>query len=513
MRSINPNIKALELSLNERNIHFKAHSLVLLLESFYTDFFAKAGTKKVGFDVEKSAPEFAKLLESYFEGLNRLKFNRIFKLEDLKSVEGIDQKENYYEHLEQQGYLVHSLVENQYYEDKKNLEPDIFSFKLLPEEYLSVGTERAKVLDSLQKKLEKQSEVNHYRYHHTLNMVKSFSAVINRDYELFLRLDDVALRRGETPLTKNQFLKICDVWDSLLVELERDFNGPSFEKEKNKMILFFLILLLTHDMGIRHPTDDAGHAERSGKACKKVLAGFNFSRNEAVLAEVINANHQYLGDLSIGEGTFAYYKQLLQELDDNGVTDGWRKHFFKLLWLLSMIDINEAHGGFLSRQKFDFLQGLQEEQGYELKLQNKKLKEERIKLLEQNYMESRIEAGEVDPLFAEVYLQYFIDFLKTTGPDKAKAFLDEKDAVRLINRITELFKLTKVSSFKPYKFITFTKRASGKQGLKVIAEIAGVLESGKITVTDAERGEGFFLGYRFRVSYPYLYIDNEILFK
>jgi len=232
-----------------------------------------------------------------------------------------------------------------------------------------------------------------------------------------------------------------------------------------------------------------------------------------VLAEIINGNHQYLGDLSIGEGTFSYYLELIRDLHNNQLTGGWQKYFFKLLWLLSIIDINEAYGGFMSHQKFEFLKDLYQEKGYMDILTNKSVKKERIKLLNQNYTKRELDHKKIMDGFEEVYLQYFIDFYKTAGAEESPAVMDEEQGTLLVNRVTELAKLTRVPGFKPYKFITFTKRAQGKQGAKVITEMAARLKDGKIEVIDAEQGEGFFLGYRFSVNYPYLFIDNEVLFK
>lgn len=268
--------------------------------------------------------------------------------------------------------------------------------------------------------------LNTSRYDHTIRLLNSFYQVIEDDYQSFRHLDPQAQAKGLHPLTQSQFNHLRNL---LLA------NTASSEDRH-----YLFLLLLTHDYGAIY--GNSRHFIKSGELCPTDFLADGFSSDQARLSGLLNGNHSYLGDLFLGEGTVTYGLDLLQSVEKSPMNP---TQFWERLFLLNALDIHSTLSGFLSREKYHYLQEVQQA--------------DNLKALEHQWAAVRfkhlIEDDAFYPRFkdvlpeqtAQIYFQY-VWYLAHQ--------LSQTELTTLFKQCAQLLVLSQHKQLHPIKFFTFS---------------------------------------------------------
>jgi hypothetical protein len=312
--------------------------------------------------------------------------------------------------------------------------------------------------------LKQQQRHTNTRYSHTLIVLESFQKMLKGDYSSFVRL---ARRVSEEKyLTKGQF--------RVLRNLLQDLTKTPKAKQ------FMFLLLVTHDYG--SASGDLRHFVRSSILCEKDFIKAGFSKTETKIAQLINRNHSYLGDLSLGEASVSYGYELYEHAGELGYD---KDLFLKQLYMLTMLDINGAGDGYLSSRKYDQLKDTKSLKGLE-KLGRTWI-QARYDFLDmpKNFYEkygNKIDSG-VDFL----YFQYFYYIAKQLKPGEVV------DVLNICNKFRVLSNTDKLRGFDRISFSSDSDRAfhnirdlflQPAQEIKIITPNWGMINDIEFIITD-----------------------------
>jgi len=310
-----------------------------------------------------------------------------------------------------------------------------------------------------------------YRYQHTLLMLEQFSAVFRHDEKHFIRLDQKALSRGESMLTAEQFDRISERFREVL-------NSP-----KSRMIMSSMIIF--HDYGCLY--DFPTHFVVSGRVCKNEAQKVGLNAHSRLI-ELVVGNHSYLGDLLLGEASLDHADYLLEQAKQANLD---LERFWKYLWLLNLLDINAAKGGFLSSAKYRDLDPLYNSKDV-LDLKENYLSLRLRYLFGGDKAARMIEADLIDPGFIDVYSQYLHLLIN-------QQTFTLQEQVRLINILTEFWLEAKKQL--NFRYIAFS--SDSMQASRQIIRAMENHDNNDIFSID----KAIILGFNFRIENDYLRID------
>ncbi len=332
---------------------------------------------------------------------------------------------------------------------------------------------------------------NKYRFNHTFVLLDSLYALIDPDVKAghakFTRTAQVALDRGEKSLSLKSFEKI------------RERVKPLVEQN----LLFTTALCATHDYGTLDKDKVARHFVYSGFMCREDFEKLGFNSKDVELAVLIIGNHSYLGDFLLGEATEKYSDYLEEQFAK--VSD--KKKAFELLWLLTVLDINGAGGGFITEDKMIDLWKLS---SFEQLRANFGTTAQEILQARVRFLNKKLDAAKVELSFNEAYMQYIYDIIKSETFNQPENAGVGEQLLSYLGQFSEATKQVDKTGKPNYVFVSF---ASGEKGTDVgeaIKDIIQRVNAANVSGKPFDLAAQTFLGYSYKIDpvTGYLLIQN-----
>ncbi|HAR61971.1 MAG: hypothetical protein DKM50_10875 [Candidatus Margulisiibacteriota bacterium] len=281
---------------------------------------------------------------------------------------------------------------------------------------------------------------NYTRYEHTKKTLLSYHQLVQNDYKNFNHLDELAVEKGAHPITIDQF--------TTLRELTLEYTQTLRDEH------YLFLILLTHDYGTIY--GNSRHFIKSGEICRNDFINDGYSDYETRLAQIINSNHSYLGDLFLGEASVNYGLDLITEIEHDNYP---AKRFWDLLIILTTIDIHSTKDGFLGKEKINALFSVNDRTKLG-QLKNIWQRERFRHLIGQPDFYQRHQ-NTLPPAVEKIYFQYFWYIAQE---------LSAPELVEIFSIAGNLLELSNKGFLETFKYITF----SG-DGMKEITRIKEML--------------------------------------
>jgi len=314
----------------------------------------------------------------------------------------------------------------------------------------------------LLEEMQQHTRLGNNRYEHTLILLESFYRLVNNDYAHFIRLAERISHEGT--LSTKQFQEMKAIAKQVLCT-ERDQ-------------FFFYLLLLTHDYGAID--GESRHFIKSGTLCVPEFEQAEFNNTKIELAKIIVGNHSYMGDLLLGEGNITYGLELYSKIE---VLSSTPEKYWKMLWLLTLIDINAAGEGFLSNYRYTAIKQVDRLEG--LSSQKTDWYKNRYQYLGKDKNFYAQYKNKLSPNLKDVYLQYFHNIAN---------LIDDLSLISILNHCSEFLQIRDSGRLAKFSFITFSRDT--KEFLPNILKIAQLDQ----TITLTSKTAGVINGIEFNIT-------------
>ncbi|MDD5457297.1 MAG: hypothetical protein PHV30_09740 [Candidatus Margulisbacteria bacterium] len=329
--------------------------------------------------------------------------------------------------------------------------------------------------------LANHGRLDYSRRSHTIITLESFYKVLIGNYKGFCRI--AANAGSSTFITADQF------HDLQQIILKNCSTSKDLE--------YLFLLLLTHDFGVLHG-GDSRHFVKSGVMCAKFFKSAGFDDPYICMAQKIIGNHSYFGDLFLGEASTTYGLRLYEQIIG---PEKQPEHFWELLFIVNVLDINSSGDGYLSDRKYSDLKKILKING--LKKLNKKWSEERYLHLLPHKKNGEIfylNNKQSLPSGAEkIYFQYFHYIANR---------LEDNQLVNMLRLAIFLLRMKSQRKLNCFEFISFSSDA--EKDFHYIETLLDTSVNSEEQIILNSRNEGRVNGITFNITADDGYLDFQV---